>query len=507
MVLTPLAARTFGTGVGQVMTYAFQPVDAAGQPAGRDFTRAYRVTAIAEVPPALVDQSDEAEGSILPPGATRELLAEYMYGTVGLRLARGTAGIPALERSLAALASRIQRQEEARTHQPAIRPSFAVDRTDVIHGEVQQAIRPESAALVIFAAIAAAALIVLAGQGLAQMISRSGADVAAIRALGATRAQAALAASLPGLVAVLGGTVLAVSGAVALSPLAPVGPVRRFDPGRGVQADWLVVGTGAALLAAVLLGVLGVLAARSARLRPRPGRRSSAIARAAAAAGLPAFAVIGSRNALDPGSGTRSVPVRAALLGSVAAVTAVVAAVTFDASLAGLASHPARYGWNSDVVIQAEGGYAPFSPARLSALIGGQPAVAGWSEARVYPAPGRRPHGARRQYPSPARLGSAAHHRRAAAVGSGPDRAGSGDAEPAREEDRRNSADRAGRAAGQDHRHRDAAVVRPEHVGSCLARAGRDACRVHAALGRGNHQLPAPARDTYRAGLSVGGGD
>ena len=73
-------------------------------------------------------------------------------------------------------------------------------------------------------------------------------------------------------------------------------------------------------------------------------------------------------------------PVRAALLGSVAAVTAVVAAVTFDASLAGLASHPARYGWNSDVVIQAEGGYAPFSPARLSALIGGQPAVAGWSE-------------------------------------------------------------------------------------------------------------------------------
>ena len=44
---------------------------------------------------------------------------------------------------------------------------------------------------------------------------------------------------------------------------------------------------------------------------------------------------------------------RSALLGSVAAVTAVVAAVTFGASLSGLASHPARYGWNSDVVIQA----------------------------------------------------------------------------------------------------------------------------------------------------------
>jgi hypothetical protein len=379
-VVTPLAARTFGTGVGRVMTYAFQPVDSSGQPDGPVFTRSYRVTAIAEVPPALVDQTDQAEGTILPPGATRELLAEYMYGTVGLRLGRGAAGIPALEGRLAALARKVQRQEEARTHQPAIRPSFALDRTDTVHGEVQEAIRPESAALIIFALFAGAALIVLAGQGLVQMISRSGADLAAIRALGASRAQAALTASLPGLVGVLGGTVLAVAGAVALSPLAPVGPVRQFDPDRGIQADWLVLGTGAVFLAAALLGVLGVLAARSARLRPRPGRRSSTIARAAARAGLPAFAVIGSRNALEPGSGARSVPVRSALLGSVAAVTAVVAAVTFDASLSGLASHPARYGWNSDVVIQAQGGYAPFSPAKLRALISGQPAVGGWSE-------------------------------------------------------------------------------------------------------------------------------
>jgi hypothetical protein len=379
-VVTPLAARTFGTGVGQVMTYAFQPVDASGRPEGRAFTRSYTVTAIAEVPPALVDQTDEAEGTILPPGATRELLAEYMYGTVGLRLARGTAGIPALEGRLAALARRVQRQEEARTHQPAIRPSLALDRTDIVHGEVQEAIRPESAALIIFAVIAAAALIVLAGQGLGQMISRSRADLAVIRALGATRAEAALAASLPGLAAVVGGMVLAVAGAVALSPLAPVGPVRRYDPDRGIQADWLVLGAGTVLLAAALLGVLGVLAARSARLRPRPASRSPGIARAAARAGLPVFAVVGSHNALEPGSGARSVPVRSALLGSIAAVTAVVAAVTFDASLSGLASHPARYGWNSDIIIQAQGGYAPFNTPKLSALISGQPAVAGWSE-------------------------------------------------------------------------------------------------------------------------------
>ena len=46
-----------------------------------------------QVPPALVDESDQAEGSIFPPGATRQLLPEYFYAWIGLRLAQGTAGI------------------------------------------------------------------------------------------------------------------------------------------------------------------------------------------------------------------------------------------------------------------------------------------------------------------------------------------------------------------------------------------------------------------------------
>ena len=178
-----------------------------------------------------------------------------------------------------------------------------------------------------------------------------------LRALGATRAQAALSAALPGMIPVLGGTALAVAVAVAVSPLAPVGPVRQFDPDRGISVDGLVLGAGAAGLGVALLGLLAVLALRSVRPRASgTGVGSSAAARAAAAAGLPAAAVVGTRNALEPGSGVRAVPVRSALLGSVAAVTAVVTAVVFNASLAGLASHPARYGWNWDMVIQAEAG-------------------------------------------------------------------------------------------------------------------------------------------------------
>jgi hypothetical protein len=333
IVLTPGVARLFHTGVGGRVTYAFQPVALDGQSTGRPFTRSFRVAALAEIPPALVDQSDEPEGGVLPPGATRQLLAEYTYAWVGLRLAGGPAGVPALEAQLSRLATNLQRQQQARTHRPAVRPSFGVDLPEVVHRQVQQAIRPESAALGVVALAALVGLVILAGQGLVQLVARSAPDVAVVRALGATRGQAMMTAAGAGLAPVFGGTALAVAGALALSPLAPAGPVGRFDPDRGFRADWPVLGPGTLLLAGVLLVMLAVAAARL--VWPRRGQlvaASPGIARLAAQAGLPAVAVVGTRNAVEPGSGTQSVPVRSALLGAVAAVTAVVSAVIFDAT-------------------------------------------------------------------------------------------------------------------------------------------------------------------------------
>jgi FtsX-like permease family len=378
VVLTPAVARMFGTGVGGTVQYEFTPMNAQGQPAGQPFTRSYRVAAIATIPPALVDQSDEVEGSVLPPGATRQLLHEFFYAWIGLRLAHGSAGVPHLQQQLADLAVSLQRQIKRETGQNANDIYFTINRTDVIRSQVRQAIAPEVIALTVFGAIAGIAMLVLAGQGLAQLVSRRAPDGAVLRALGATRGQVALAVGLPGLIPVLGGMPLAVAGAVALSPLAPVGPVRRYDPSQGIAADPLVLGAGAAVCAGLLLGLLAVLAIRTAGRRGTwAGPRSSALARAAAAAGLPAAVVVGTRNALEPG---RSVPVRSALLGAIAAVAAVVSAVVFNASLAGLASHPARYGWNWDTVIQAEAGYGSFTPGVMEKLLAGQRAVAGWSE-------------------------------------------------------------------------------------------------------------------------------
>jgi hypothetical protein len=380
VALSPRIAALFGVGVGGRVTYQFFRLDPRTYRPVPGQRVTFGVTGIVDIPPVLVDGADQLDAAVVPPAATRQLLDYFQYAWVGVRLDDGTAGIPALQRRLATLASSVRAQAFRVTHQQQPGLTFDVSRSDVIRNQVQQAIRPQAVALAVFGGLAALAMLVLAGQGLAQLLGRSAQDMTAVRAVGASRAQAALAASLPGGVAILGGTILAVAGAIAASPLAPVGPVRRYDPGHGIRLDGLVLGAGSVVLAVALLGLLAVMAARAVRPPADPGRaRPSAIAQAAARAGLPATAVVATRNALEPGSGPRAVPVRASLLGSIAGVTAVVAAVVFGTSLTGLITHPVRYGWNWQVLIQAEGGYGHFTPGAMSHLVGDQPEVAGWS--------------------------------------------------------------------------------------------------------------------------------
>jgi hypothetical protein len=394
VVVTPRIAQAFGAGVGGQVTYAFLSGSQA-HPAVQ--YRSYRVAAIVLLPPALTDQYDTVEGTLLPPGATRELIGRYYgYAWVGLRLTAGPAGVHALQARLSALVAGLV-AESARASRDAPGSggpdlALSVKHTDGVHEQVQRAIMPEVVVLVIFGVIAGLATLVLAGLGLAQLMARAAPDPAIMRAIGASRGQAAIAAGLPGLIAVAGATVLAATGAFLLSPLAPVGPVRFFDPAKGFKADPLVLGAGAPALLALLLAVLAALAARFARPRgsrlagqgagavPPGGRGAS---RAAAAAGLPAAAVVGVRNTLS--GGLASGPARSALGGAVVAVTAMVTAVVFGGSLTGLATHPARYGWNWDVLVQSEGSWGLFKPGpagtdAMDKLVGGQPGVAGWSE-------------------------------------------------------------------------------------------------------------------------------
>ena len=105
----------------------------------------------------------------------------------------------------------------------------------------------------------------------------------------------------------------------------------------------------------------------------------SAIARGVVAAGLPTTAALGIGYALQPTPGRRRGGVWANLVASIVAVTAVITAVVFGASLNGLVSHPVRYGWNWNVLIQSQGGYGDWYGFNMDKLMAAQPGVRGWS--------------------------------------------------------------------------------------------------------------------------------
>ena len=377
VVLTPALARHFGVGVGGRVTYQFSN----GVTNAVSGDRTYTVAAIALLPPALVDQFDNIDSAVLPPAAT--VVAEHdlhalAFSWVGARLERGSAGIPGLERSLQHLASVVGGGY-----------SFAVRSMDTVHQQVQEAIRPQAVAVALFGAFALLALMILAAQSLSQLLERTSAQAPTLRAMGMSRRQAALACGLGGAVAVTAGTVVAIAAAVALSPLAPVGPVRRYDPARGVQMDTTVLLGGGLVIALLLVAVTAWLSWRAVTPLRRPFARPVRGDRVVTAS-LPMPVSLGIRAALGSTGGRRTWA-WTNVVGSIAAVTAVVAAYVFGASLNGLVDNPSRYGWNWDVLIQSEGGYGGFLPpsatlatigdgdGELDHLMASIPGIAGWS--------------------------------------------------------------------------------------------------------------------------------
>ena len=119
--------------------------------------------------------------------------------------------------------------------------------------------------------------------------------------------------------------------------------------------------------------------------------RSPGVEKAAVSLGLPATAALGASYALDTAPGRNRLTARANVLGAAAAVMAVVTAAVFAASLNGLVTHPSRYGWNWNVLLQSQGGYGSFlannvnkamigdGDGPLDHLIATTPGIRGWS--------------------------------------------------------------------------------------------------------------------------------
>ncbi len=322
--------------------------------------------------------ADDVDNSVslafFTPAFTRQFLACCSNYTIsGVQVAAGA--------NLAAV------DDELQGVLPANFPAPIAVTTVVAKAE--RAIKPESVALGVFGLIAAAAALLIAAQVIGRQTHLASDDIRTLQALGADPATVTMDGLIGMVGAVVSGAALAMAVAVALSPLAPIGPVRAVDPTPGVSFDWTVLGFGFVVLVVGLSAIAVLFAYRSVPRsaddrRRRPATRRSGAANAAASLGLSAPAVTGMRFALEPGVGRNAVPVRSAIVGAALAVIVVVATVTFSASLNTLVTHPRLYGWNWDAILSAGGGSGNIPAARATQLLDRDKAVQSWSGAYAY---------------------------------------------------------------------------------------------------------------------------
>jgi hypothetical protein len=235
-----------------------------------------------------------------------------------------------------------------------------------------------SLVIALFGALSAAAGLLLSGQALGRSIRAGRHDRRVLAVFGARRRDVIAASLLLPVVSIVAGLVCAMVAAIAASPAMPLGPVRRVDPARGVDADWFVLLGGSAV-------VLGCLVAWSLVATWRDLRSTAAAARAPAirsprlalASGLRPEAGVGLRFAL---SVERGVPVsRSAIFSSVTAVAAVIAALVFSASLTDLVRTPASFGWDFDAALIKGNGYDNLDASKAADILGSDDGVETWT--------------------------------------------------------------------------------------------------------------------------------
>ncbi|QJY48470.1 ABC transporter permease [Pseudonocardia broussonetiae] len=342
-VVTPGYVEASGRGVGDVVTLALPDpsvVDAAGladggsAPPSAGPVLTVRIVGVVRSF-VLADRPGDAPVPHPSPG----LLAQYRPHLLGtsdqaalqalVRLDGGAAAVPAFQAALVALTGRTD---------------IAYLDLSAQQAKIGRTLAFESASLLAFGLAALAAATVLVGQAVVRGAGAAAADLRVLRALGMPRRLATAAAAAGPALAGLAGTALGAGAAAAASAWFPFGTAAGFEPDPGPAVDAPVLGAGGAAL--VLLVVAGAVLAG----RPAPsgsaagGPQRSAVAAAAARAGLPVPVLVGTRFALEPGRGRSALPVRPALVGAVAGVLGVLAALTFSAGVSEAADNPDRFG-------------------------------------------------------------------------------------------------------------------------------------------------------------------
>lgn len=357
IVVAPVVARLLGFHVGQIVPFGFysasqQNLPGFGTNAVAPALRLnMKIVGLASLNSEIVEDDVDILPTFIPltPAFAKEALARKgMAGALsfGIKTAGGSKTVSLVEREITRLAP-----PDAQVTNHELAPVVA---------KADRALKPISIALGVFGAVALLAAVLVALQIIARRLRTDREDLKILRALGADPVDTILD-DLIGLEAAIAlGSILAALIAVALSPIAPLGPVRAVYPDGGLSWDWTVLGFGVLVLTTVL-GGLAALAAyttaphRAAARSPLRSTSGARVVQSAARAGLSAPGVVGARMALEPGEGRAAVPVRSALLGSVLAVALVVTTLTFGDSLHTLVSDPPLYGWNWSYILNPVG--------------------------------------------------------------------------------------------------------------------------------------------------------
>ena len=239
------------------------------------------------------------------------------------------------------------------------KPILYVDgRSDL--AQVRRSFHLQSAALWVLCPF----LGLIAGLIFAQSFGRQtlleSADAPSLRALGMTRQDLGILATVRAAIVALGATVVAVCVAAALSPLTPLGTPRLAEPrpGLSLPASTFGLGIGAVVVVVLLLAIIPAIFVTRSVMGPAEVRtRPSSVARLIDRVSRHPARAVGARFALESGKGATAVPVRSSLTASITGIVALVAALIAGASLQHLLTTPSLYGWNWDTVVQGD-----FSP-------------------------------------------------------------------------------------------------------------------------------------------------
>jgi ABC-type antimicrobial peptide transport system permease subunit len=265
---------------------------------------------------------------------------------------------------------------------PAI-PAFVAAETELapnvagseLSGErlfVERTTRLQSIVLLVLSVLAGFAGIMVLGQSLVRRTTLAAIDTPVLRAIGMTTGEIVRAAVLPAAIVALGGSLIAVIGAIISSGLFPVGVLRVAEPNPGIRVDpgAIALGLGVIVVTTLLSVAIPARWMASARngvdgtIEYRGAERRSALASWIGRLPLPPSAGAGARLALEPGHGRSATPVRSTLIGLVIAIVAMVASFGFSASMQHFGSKGSLSGSSFDFA-----GGAPFSGSQFQDLV------------------------------------------------------------------------------------------------------------------------------------------